>query len=338
MTSASSRPNRHEQAARRSGQGHIYCVSAVSVDRVFKIDHLPQWDEKIFAADMEEQAGGQGLWTARALASWRAPVTFVTCVGDDAAGRWLAAEMSSIDGLDVALTALPGKASATCVILVDPSGEKALVLSPSEAALVSGLGKNIAAIPGDVVTANFFHPGLQSVFAQARASRATTILDLERPGLSMWGWDAALRALDEADIVCSNAKTLEWWNEAERVGGDLLARAHAFATRLGERASRVCVTLGRDGVLALDRGETFHLAAETISVRNSTGAGDTFLAGLAFATLRSAPFTDAVRFASAAAAQFLTAGNGQLADVQARYRRLGGDHDFIPWPAVRHEG
>jgi sugar/nucleoside kinase (ribokinase family) len=179
---------------------------------------------------------------------------------------------------------------------------------------------------------------VQSVFAQARASRATTILDLERPGLSMWGWDAALRALDEADIVCSNAKTLEWWNEAERVGGDLLARAHAFAARLGERAARVCVTLGRDGVLALDRGETFHLAAETISVRNSTGAGDTFLAGLAFATLRSAPFTDAVRFASAAAAQFLTSGNGQLADVQARYRRLGGDHDFIPWPAVRHEG
>jgi sugar/nucleoside kinase (ribokinase family) len=96
--------------------------------------------------------------------------------------------------------------------------------------------------------------------------------------------------------------------------------------------------LGRDGVLALNHGETFHLPAETISVRNSTGAGDTFLAGLAFATLHSAPFTDAVRFASAAAAQFLTVGNGQLVEVQARYRRLGGEHDFIPRPALRHEG
>jgi sugar/nucleoside kinase (ribokinase family) len=246
--------------------------------------------------------------------------------------------MTSIEGLDVALTTLPGKASATCVILVDPSGEKAIVLSPSEQAVVSGLGKNIAASPGDVVTANFFHPGVQSVFAQARTSGATTILDLEQPGLSMWGWDAALRTLSETDIVCSNAKTLEWWNEGERVRGDLLARARAFATHLSKRAVRVCVTLGRDGVLAFDRGETFHLAAETISVRNSTGAGDTFLAGLAFASLHSTPFTDAVRFASAAAAQFLTAGNGQLADVQARYRRMGGDHVFISWPALPRDG
>jgi sugar/nucleoside kinase (ribokinase family) len=300
----------------------------VSVDRVFRIDHLPGHDEKVFAEGMEELAGGQGLWAARALAAWRAPVAFVTCAGDDAAGRWLLAELSAIEGLGVRLELQPNERTETCVILVDKSGEKALVLAPADATLLAGLGDDLVASPGDVVTANYFHPSLKAIFQRARARGAYTLLDLEAPAIEAWGWDPALAILGETDIVCTNGSMLAAWAEREHIHGDLLTRARALAAFLGRRTSKVCVTLGGDGVLAWEDGHAFHSPAETIAIRNSTGAGDTFLAGLALATLHRWPFAEAVRLASAAAAGFLSDGHGPLARIHERYRRLGGDREL----------
>jgi sugar/nucleoside kinase (ribokinase family) len=308
---------------------HVYCLSAVSLDRVFQIDHIPSRDEKVLAEGMEELAGGQGLWAARALAAWGAPVTFVTGAGDDAEGRRLQAEISAIDGLGLQMTLHPRQRTETCVILVDRSGEKALVLAPTDAGLLARLGDDLRLTPGDVVTANVFHPNLRRVFERARAGGGATLLDLEAPAIDAWGWDLALSIVEQADIVCTNGAMLVRWAAQEGIGGDLGARAGALAAFLGRRTPRVCVTLGADGVLAWEAGRAFHLPAEPVKLRNSTGAGDTFLAGLALGTLRRWPFADAVRLASAAAAVFLSDGHGLLGTVHDRYRRLGGN---LSWP------
>ncbi|MCX5496129.1 PfkB family carbohydrate kinase [Kaistia dalseonensis] len=287
----------------------IYCLSTVDLDRVFQVDHLPAHDEKLFATAYSEGAGGQGVYVARALAGLGAPVTFVGTVGDDMTGAALVAAMEAIPGLDVQITRLPGEASGSCVILVDGTGEKALVLAPISNALVEKLGADLTVEPGDIVTANFFHPlSIQALFKRLRNAGALTMIDIEKTGVAVWGWPAALDTAASADVICANQVTLDDWCAREGVTGGQIERAEAFARALAGESRRVCVTLGADGVLAFANGDAVHIPALPIKPANTTGAGDSFLGGLAFALRRGDDFTAAARFACAVAADFLVHG------------------------------
>ena len=79
---------------------------------------------------------------------------------------------------------------------------------------------------------------------------------------------------------------------------------HAIADELhGQGLERLFVTLGDQGVFYSAAGERALLPPlrQPDSVRNSSGAGDAFLAGLIYAWLQEWPLADSVRFSLAAA-------------------------------------
>ncbi|MCX5516494.1 hypothetical protein C3941_18870 [Kaistia algarum] len=287
----------------------IYCLSTVDLDRVFTIDHLPAHDEKMFASAYREVVGGQGVFTARALAALRAPVTFVGTVGDDRTGTFLVEEMQRVPGLAVKIERLPGVASGSCIILVDKTGEKAIVLAPIHDDLVKRLGETLHVAHGDIVTCNFFDPAaLQSLFARVRSEGGISIIDMEFTGIRIHGWDATFATAATADVICTNATALSAWCEKEAVSGELLDRAERLAMALAGDRRRVCVTLGGGGVLVHESGRSVHVPALPIRPVNTTGAGDTFLAGIAFALSRGDRFVDAAGLATRIAADFLVHG------------------------------
>jgi len=287
----------------------IYCLSTVDLDQVFEIDHLPAHDEKIFASAYHEGAGGQGVFVARALAGLRAPVTFIGTVGDDLAGTVLIEELSAVPGLEVAIDRLPGVPTGTCAILVDKTGEKAIVLAPIHGDLVRRLGENLSVASGDIVTVNFFDPAaIRALFERVRRQGGTSIIDMEFTGIAIHGWDAAFETAASADILCTNQTTLAAWCERESVSGGLLETAERFALALAGGCRRVCVTLGGQGVLVHEEARSVHLPALPIRPVNTTGAGDTFLAGLAYGLWRGDNFVDAAGLATRVAADFLVHG------------------------------
>lgn len=297
--------------------GRFYCLGSVDLDRVFEVDHLPGHDEKLFANAYHEGAGGQGLYVARALAALGAPVTFVSAVGDDAAGQSMVAELNGIAGLRADIALIPGARSGSCVILVDRTGEKAIILAPVSRGIGERLGESLKPQAGDVVTANFYHPGaIQSLFARCRAKGATAILDLEVPGIGSFGWDAAMATVESASVICTNRNTLELWSAAEGLAADSLDVAERFARRLAGTDRRSCVTLGDRGVLAFDGARAFHIPARPVQPVNTTGAGDSFLAGLAFALDRGDDFVAAAGFGIAVASDFLEHGSIDRARLQ----------------------
>ncbi len=289
----------------------IHCLSTVDLDRVFEVDHLPAHDEKLFASAFHEGAGGQGVFVARALAALGAPVTYHGSVGDDLAGAGLIAELKAVPGLAVEFARLKGIKTANCAILVDKTGEKAIVLAPIARELVESLGEGLEAAGGDIVTANFFDPAqIQRVFSRVRADGATTILDMEITGIGIFGWEAAFASMAAADIVCTNQPTLDAWSKREGLAGDRLDRAARFAAAIAVSGQRVCVTLGAEGVLVADGVRLEHVPAVPVKPQNTTGAGDTFLAGLAFGLHRGDDLFAAARFATRVAADFL--GHGKV--------------------------
>jgi len=120
----------------------------------------------------------------------------------------------------------------------------------------------------------------------------------------------------------------------------------AALTRLADLVPLAVVTCGADGAIAVDAttGETAQVPGLPVDVRDPTGAGDVFGAGLVVATLAGWPLAQRLRFANLAAALSVrrvgaAASAPGWADVAAWYRAVtdpqlrrgyGFIHDVIP--------
>jgi fructose-1-phosphate kinase PfkB-like protein len=80
--------------------------------------------------------------------------------------------------------------------------------------------------------------------------------------------------------------------------GELLDAARSLCGRVGT----VLLTRGRQGALAVSRGEAFAGAVEIGATRNTVGCGDAFLAGYLAALWQDAPVEDRLRQAVACGA------------------------------------
>jgi ribokinase len=63
----------------------------------------------------------------------------------------------------------------------------------------------------------------------------------------------------------------------------------------------ICVTLGKQGVLALVNGEPFSIAGRTVKAVDTTGAGDCFVGAVAAQLAKGKSIQDALAYGNAAA-------------------------------------
>jgi sugar/nucleoside kinase (ribokinase family) len=300
----------------------IYCLGTLVLDRVVEIDRLPGPDDKVFVKAKREAAGGPARNVADALATWGNPVSIASAVGDDLIGRHLIARLGEA-GIDASATRLvAGFETATTIILVESSGERAIIIDPVPDEILQAIGANLAPVPGDAVVSNLFHRT-----ATAEALRRTgqigalTLLDLEWPEIDRWGWEAAKKAASQAGIVATNSQVLRAFAGSGGVASDLDS-AWALANALQPAGERVCVTLGAGGVLAREGSRRLFVPALAVKPRDTTGAGDRFLAALTRALLAGAAFEAALRLATAAAGLHIAGEPHGWSDVEIAAGRL----------------
>src|SRR5919197_4274987 len=80
-------------------------------------------------ARIERHGGGQGANVAAWLATSGVPVTFVGRAGGDALGREAVAELEA-GGVDARVSFDPERPTGTCLVLVEPGGERTMVPDP----------------------------------------------------------------------------------------------------------------------------------------------------------------------------------------------------------------
>ncbi|MCX5569390.1 carbohydrate kinase family protein [Kaistia nematophila] len=301
---------------------HVYCMGPLVLDRVLELDRLPGPDDKVFIGGKREAAGGPPRNSAMALVGWGTRVSVVSVIGDDAVGMTLLARVNEAGIGSEAIEIVPDLATGATIILVDPNGERAILIDPIAEPVLATIGSRLQPAAGDVVTSNLFHPeAVPAAFARARAAGAKTVLDVEWPELQRWGWDAARAAIASADIVTTNSQILRAFAEDKGIEPDIDA-ALALARSLQVDGNAICVTLGAQGVVAAKGEETFRIAALPVKPRDTTGASDRFLAGLVHALLGGASFDLALRQAVAAAGVYLGGGETDWKAVQAAARTL----------------
>jgi 1-phosphofructokinase family hexose kinase len=165
------------------------------------------------------------------------------------------------------------------------------------------------------------------VVALARAQGAIAVIDAARAALRAclpFGPDVVTPNLAEAEAALHGAGD----EAVEAQGGDARAAAVAAARSLCDAGARsALVTVGRHGVGGADAEGAFWVAAPSVREVNPVGAGDSFVAGLAFALergddLRSAVLC-AVATASASVSHPLAGGvDAALVDGLARQASL----------------
>jgi ribokinase len=238
-------------------------------------------------------AGANVAWWAARLGG---RVALAARVGDDAAGREAVAALRAA-GVDVRAEVDRERPTGTCVVIVEPGGERTMLPDPGandapvplpEALLAPGSHLHVA---GYALLREASRASALDALARASASGMTTSLDPSSAALLGPGAFGGLRV----GLLRCNADELR----ALTGTGD--------PTELLALAGEVVVTLGADGALWTDGARTERVDAPAAEVVDTTGAGDAFTAGLLNARLAGAPPVAALGAGAEAAARAVAA-------------------------------
>jgi ribokinase len=225
--------------------------------------------------------GGQAANTAAWLATAGADVTFACRIGDDPAGHGLLAELRD-GGVRLSATVDPGATTGTVVVLVDPSGERTMLpdrgandrLTGADVDAALDLGAGHLHLSGYTLLGAGSHAAARHALAAARARGIRTSVDVASGALladtgpeRVLGWLAGA-----VDLVLANA------DEAAVLTGHADPSAAALALAGPDRVA--VVKRGGGGAVWAEGGEVVSVPAPTVTVVDTTGAGDAFAAGL----------------------------------------------------------
>jgi ribokinase len=230
-------------------------------------------------AQVSVRGGGSAANTAAWAGRLEARVALVCRVGADERGSEAVDDLH-VAGVEVRAEVDDVRPTGTCVVLVEPGGERSMLPDPGANEVGAELPPDLLAPGGHlhVVGYALLRPGTRAAALAAmervRAAGMTVSIDP-----SSWAL-LAPGALPAADLLLPNAReaaVLTGEHDPERA-------ARALAAGGGE----VVVKLGAQGALWTDGAAVVRVPAAPAAVVDTTGAGDAFAAGLLVARLAGA--------------------------------------------------
>jgi ribokinase len=233
----------------------------LSLDATMAIPHVPGPDEKVRVTSFAEAPGG--VVTNAAVAAYRAglEVKLLLNVGDDIASRAVPPLLRA-QGLDLEIGEAPG-ALCRAMILIDPGGEKRLILYPGVSMYPTSDQARKVSIGGVawLHTAIYEREAAALLIARCRAARIPFSVDLE-PVTFRDGIDQLAPHLDGADTVFCNSRA------AAQLGTEPVARLQSLGVR------SVVLTQGPAGATLCADDSSHAIAAPPVAIVDTTGAGD----------------------------------------------------------------
>ncbi len=268
-------------------------VGTVFLDIVLSgLDAQPHPGEETWATRRAVSPGGMAN-NAVGAARLGMRTALVTAVGTDPCGDLVWGDLSREDRLDLSWSRRV------------PSVETALTVAISDAddrSLISH-GK-LDPVPVEALVTTL--PRAGACFFSLRDDPVDWVAPQRRAGALIFagvGWEGRLGWPSEADPRLADVDAVVV-NESEALACTGAANVRDALHRIGERVPLAVITLGAQGALALDSGASLEVTAAPVrvEVRDTTGAGDEFVAGLMHGTLAGLPLADRLRYANLCAA------------------------------------
>ncbi|HKC29779.1 MAG TPA: carbohydrate kinase family protein [Jatrophihabitans sp.] len=254
---------------------HVVCVGDLMAD-VLALLPGPLARGTDTPATVRILGGGAAANAAAWVAAAGGVATFVGRVGDDELGRQAVAQLEQA-GVDARVEADPDRPTGTCIVLVDPSGERTMVPSA---------GANAAAFDPELLPEHadwLLLSGYSLLRDESRAS-ALAVLTLGRER----GWAIAVDAASAGPLHEVGAESF-----LDRLGTGIVLLANgaearvltgevdpaAAARTLARRLGAAVVKIGSGGAVWSDARRVCSIPAMPAEVVDTTGAGDAFAAG-----------------------------------------------------------
>jgi ribokinase len=283
---------------------NIIVVGSLNADLVQQVERLPKSGETIAGSDLKIIPGGKGANQACAAARLGGKVEMVGCVGDDAFGPMLTKSLQET-GADASKVCISPGATGTAAILVLPSGENTIVISPGANGRL-GVTETLNALKmltSDSILLTQLEVPVETTQAAMKLARergATTIFD---PAPARFLYPEFLKLVSfltpnqtEAALLLGSRDEIESYEDAEKAARQLLERG----------PSVVVVKLGSMGAVIADDKGCQQFPSFPVEAVDTTAAGDTWNGAFAVALAESKSLAEAARFANAAGALSVT--------------------------------
>ncbi|HHY46737.1 MAG TPA: carbohydrate kinase family protein [Firmicutes bacterium] len=313
----------------------VEVVGNYNIDLVMAhLDDLPAWGTEATVTYMDPRTAGAAGYSAMALARLGLSPLCIGTVGDDAYGRQIRDELASAGAIVDGLLTTPGVKTGLGVALVRSDGQRAFVtytghldyldvdsILAAEAA-AGTRGPGFAATRYVLLTGYFLLPalgyeGTRLLLERWKSAGKTILFDT---GWDPKGWDGKTVAevkslLQLVDIFLPNEDEGRALTGEEEPEGIARALAESVAgpvvLKLGPRGSLV-FTRGEAPALgeastqgqaskppeALMRGKPLYIPGIPASAFDTTGAGDSFNAGVIYGLVNGWPWARILRFAN----------------------------------------
>lgn len=243
----------------------IGVIGSINVDLVYQLNSPLQLGETRFADTYDVLDGGKGANQAVLLKALHDSTVFLGAIGSDAMGA-------------KAKKSLNQKALADDVLMHDdPTGLAVIQLTEGENQIVVFPGANLTITPTDVDTFFQNHPDLDFLVTQLETNHdgvAYALKTAHQKGIKTILNPAPAPEAFDLDLLKSIDYLIPNEHEIMAIFGNV-----PMDTVLTEYPEKVIVTLGKEGV-KYATGETIvHVPAQPIDVIDTTGAGDSFIAG-----------------------------------------------------------
>ncbi len=279
----------------------IVVVGSINMDLVARAARIPVTGETVQGEEFRTHPGGKGANQAVAVARLGYPVSMIGRLGTDAFGAELRDHLQK-SGIDVSAVSASETSSGVAVIIVSPSGDNIIVVTP---------GANAAVSPADI-DANLDRIRAAGLVLTQLEIPLDTVEHLAnvcaREGVPLMLDPAPARELPAAVVYHAR-----WFTPNETEAGFFSASAatdppeEIARTLLAKGPQAVALKLGVRGVYLADRnGLNRQIEAFAVRAVDTTAAGDAFNGAFATALMLGNDPTESARFAAAAAAISVT--------------------------------
>jgi ribokinase len=280
----------------------LFCVfGSINTDLVAQVRNFPRPGETITGSSFSTYFGGKGANQSVALARLGADIRIAGMVGDDIFGGSCRENFRDRGVDDNLVEEVSGCSTGVAVIEVDGSGENHIVIIPGangrmdEAYLDRVFDRMLAS---DIFLFQLEIPMSTIMAALRRLKEHGKTVIIDPAPAPVEGLPEELFRL--ADIVTPNEHEASLLTGLRVSGPEEAERAARVLLDRG--ASAVIIKAGDKGAYVHEGTEFYRVSTHDIEVKDTTGAGDSFNAGLAFGLGVGYSLRDAVKLANAVGA------------------------------------
>lgn len=286
----------------------ILCLGILVADVIgHPVRDIPAPGQLTLVEELGLFRGGCAATTAAVLARFAIPVQVLGRVGADPFGAFLRSALAG-DGVDVSGVRRDEQANTSAtMVLVNPDGERRFIhfvganasLTLADIDLDRLADFAILHVAGALVMPGLDGPPMTTLLRQARAAGVTTTVDTAWDDTGRWlaALGSCLPHIDFFLPSLVEAQHLTGENNPTRAAGALLKAG----------VGTVVLKMGAAGCLLMGPDRAPHaFPAHAVDVVDTTGAGDSFVAGFLAGIWLGWPPAQAARLANAAGALCVT--------------------------------